>query len=125
MRQVTIDELFTWGEDFGLKARSAFGGHHCDCSSQTYADLKLKCDAVERKEDLLFDRVRLSPPFNGVSIHVRAGASWQTMMTTPSSKRRKLSRASSMQEAAFNWERMDNFRDSVRTGNCGCCNWAA
>ena len=73
MRQVTVDELFAWREDFGLKAREAFGGHHCDVSPQTYADLKIKCDVVERKNDPFFDLVRPSVPFNGISVHIRDG----------------------------------------------------
>lgn len=73
MRQVSLDELFTWREGFGLKAKEAFGGHYCDVSPQTYADLKLKCDVEETKTNMFFDPLALWPPRNGISIHIRDG----------------------------------------------------
>ena len=51
MRDVTIDEVFTWREEFGLKAKEAFGGWRVDVSPQTYSDLKQRCDRLEREVD--------------------------------------------------------------------------
>jgi hypothetical protein len=68
MRDVSIDEVFTWGEDFGYKAKEAFGSHHCECSPNTFRDLKLRCDEVERRENPFFEPRPV--PFNGVQVHV-------------------------------------------------------
>ena len=76
MRDVTIDEVFTWREDFGVKAREAFGGQRVDVSPQTFSDLKVRCDRLDREFDPFFERLRsLAPiPMNGITIHtVRQG----------------------------------------------------
>lgn len=76
MRDVTIDEVFTWREEFGLKAKEAFGGWRVDVSPQTYLDLKQRCDRLEREADPFFENVRsLMPvPLNGIQVHmVKAG----------------------------------------------------
>ena len=76
MRDVTIDEVFTWREEFGLKAKEAFGGWRVDVSPQTYSELKLRCDRVEREQDPFFEHINsvylgLMPvPLNGISIHM-------------------------------------------------------
>ena len=72
MRDVPIDEIFTWREEFGLKAKEAFGGWRADVSPQTYSDLKLRCDRLEREVDPFFEHARsLAPvPLNGIVVHV-------------------------------------------------------
>lgn len=71
-REVTIEEIFTWGEDFGRNAKEAFGGHYCDCSSQTFSDLKERCVREEIARWPYFNAplVTLPTPWNGVQIHV-------------------------------------------------------
>ena len=51
MRDVTIDEVFTWREEFGVKAKEAFESQYVDVSPQTYSDLKQRCDRLEREVD--------------------------------------------------------------------------
>ncbi len=69
MRDVTIDEVFTWCEEFGAKAKEAFGGWRVDVSPQTYSDLKQRCDRLEREADPFFANV--SPvPLNGIQVHM-------------------------------------------------------
>jgi hypothetical protein len=74
-RDVPIDEVFTWREEFGLKAKEAFGGWRVDCSPQTYCDLKQRCDRLDRELDPFFERVpRPEVPMNGITVHmVRVG----------------------------------------------------
>ena len=69
MRDVTIDEVFTWHEEFGQKAREAFGGSYCDVNPQTYSELKQRCDRLERAADPFFERLSPPVPLNGVHIH--------------------------------------------------------
>jgi hypothetical protein len=71
-RAVPIDEVFTWKEDFGKKAKEAFGGHNVDVSPQTFSDLKQRCDLIERDDNPYFERriVQPSVPFNGINVHV-------------------------------------------------------
>jgi hypothetical protein len=77
MRDVTIDEVFTWREEFGCKAKEAFGGWWADVSPQTFLDLKDRCYQLDREQDPFFERMNplTSPvPWNGVRIHmVRVG----------------------------------------------------
>ena len=74
MRDVPIDEVFTWKEEFVVKAREAFGCQDVDVSPSTYADLKQRCDKIEREIDPFFENCRsllpYSLPFNGITIHV-------------------------------------------------------
>lgn len=76
MRDVPIDEMFTWREEFGAKAKEAFGGWRVDVSPQTYSELKQRCDRLERGVDPFFEHPRsiylgLSPvPLNGIRIHM-------------------------------------------------------
>jgi hypothetical protein len=70
-RDVPLDEVFTWREDFGRKAKEAFGTHTVDCSPLTYGDLKAKCDKVNREADPFFENVFLPPvPLNGITVHM-------------------------------------------------------
>jgi hypothetical protein len=78
MRDVPIDEVFTWKEEFGSKAKEAFGSDQVDVSPRTYSDLKQRCDMIEREIDPFFEHCRsLLPyeaPLNGIMIHmVRVG----------------------------------------------------
>lgn len=73
LRDVSIDEVFTWREEFGQKAREAFGGPNCDVSPRTYSDLKSRCDRLEREVDPFFERGNLSSapvPLGGIKIHM-------------------------------------------------------
>ena len=71
-RDVTLDEVFTWREDFLNKAREAFGGLVADASPLTYGDLKSRCDKIDRGLDPFFEDIRsLAAPFNpGLQIHM-------------------------------------------------------
>lgn len=72
-RDVLLDEVFTWREDFGRKAKEAFGGPNCDVSPQTYSDLKLRCDKLDRELDPFFEHVRSlqsSPPPGAITVHM-------------------------------------------------------
>ncbi len=76
IRDVPLDEVFTWREEFGQRAKEAFGGWKVDCSPATYADLKDRCERLDREADPFFEHVRdLQPvPWNGVTVHmVRVG----------------------------------------------------
>ena len=70
MRDVSIEEVFTWKEEFGAKAKEAFGSHRCYVSMTTYSDIKERCDVIERRNEIW--RIPLSemPPLNGVTIEV-------------------------------------------------------
>ena len=57
-RDIPLDEVFTWKEDFLDKARQAFGALTADASPLTYGDLKSRCDALDRECDPFFERVR-------------------------------------------------------------------
>jgi hypothetical protein len=75
IRDVLIDEIFTWREEFGQKAKEAFGGHSVDVSPRTYGDIKRRCDALEREADPFFEHaLSLLPeppvPLNGIQIHM-------------------------------------------------------
>lgn len=74
MRDVSIDEVFTWREEFSVKAKEAFGGWRVDVSPQTYGELKRRCDQLEREVDPFFEHARnLLPeqiPLNGIRIHM-------------------------------------------------------
>ena len=71
MRDVTIDEVFTWREEFGVKAKEAFGGWRVDVSPQTYSDLKQRCDRLEREVNPFFEKfLPESVPFNGIKVHM-------------------------------------------------------
>jgi hypothetical protein len=72
VRDVTIDEVFTWREEFGIKAKEAFGGWQVDVSPQTYSDLKDRCDQLDREADPFFEHIpSLSPvPLNGINVHM-------------------------------------------------------
>ena len=68
-RDATIDEVFTWREDFGRKAKEVFGGHRVDVSPLTLFSLRLRCDKIERESDPFFAYIS-GPPFNGIHVHV-------------------------------------------------------
>lgn len=70
IRDVSIDEVFTWKEDLIPKAREAFGGLKCDVSPQTYSDLKVRCDKLDRGADPFFEHVRNLVSVNGITIHM-------------------------------------------------------
>jgi hypothetical protein len=72
MRDVSIEEVFTWREEFGVKAKEAFGGWRVDVSPQTYSELKQRCDRLDREADPFFEHIRsLMPvPLNGITVHV-------------------------------------------------------
>jgi hypothetical protein len=71
-RDVPLDEVFTWKEDFLDKAREAFGPLTADASPATYGDLKSRCEKIDREIDPFFETVRaLAAPFNpGLRIHM-------------------------------------------------------
>lgn len=72
MRDVSIDEVFTWRDEFGAKAKEAFGGWFADVSPQTYSDLKQRCDRMDMEADPFFEHIRsLMPvPLNGITVHM-------------------------------------------------------
>ena len=77
MRDVSVDEVFTWREDFGAKAKEAFGGWHVDVSPQTFSDLKDRCDRVGREADPFFERTHSAGsfipgpiPLNSIRLHM-------------------------------------------------------
>lgn len=70
MRDVTVDEIFTWREDFGLKAKESFGAHRCYANMKTYAEIKSRCDEIERKTQAWMNPFIETPPLNGVMIHI-------------------------------------------------------
>lgn len=70
MRDVTVDEIFTWREEFGLKAKEAFGSHNCYASMKTYADIKSRCDAIEQRNEVWRIPLVEMPPMNGITITV-------------------------------------------------------
>ena len=72
IRDVPIDEVFTWREDFLDKAREAFGGLTVDVSPQTYGDLKDRCEKIDHEMDPFFEHARsLAPPFKpGLMVHM-------------------------------------------------------
>jgi hypothetical protein len=72
MRDVSIEEVFTWRDEFGVKAKEAFGGWRVDVSPQTYSDLKQRCDRLDREADPFFEHIRsLTPvPLNGITVHM-------------------------------------------------------
>jgi len=76
-RDVPIDEVFTWREEFGLKAKEAFGGWRVDCSPQTYGELRDRCDRLDRELDPFFERAEIprpEVPLNEIVVHmVKAG----------------------------------------------------
>lgn len=47
LRDVTIDELFSWREDLGVKARAILGNRAC-VNQITYDQIKARCDRVEQ-----------------------------------------------------------------------------
>ena len=71
-RDVPLDEVFTWKEDFLDKVREAFGGLVADASPLTYGDLRSRCDKIDRELDPFFEHVRsLAAPFDpGLQIHM-------------------------------------------------------
>ena len=77
MRDVSIDEVFKWKEDFGAKAKDAFGGRRVYVSPQTFSDLKSRCEKLDRELDPFFERGNLSSapvPLNGIRVYmVRVG----------------------------------------------------
>lgn len=70
MRDVTVDEIFTWREEFGLKAKEAFGSHNCYANNKTYADIKSRCDAIEQRNEVWRIPFIEMPPMNGVIISI-------------------------------------------------------
>jgi hypothetical protein len=72
MRDVSIEEVFTWRDEFGVKAKEAFGGWNVGVSPQTYSDLKQRCDRLDREVDPFFEHVLslLPVPLNGIRIHM-------------------------------------------------------
>lgn len=68
MRNVPIDEVFTWQEDFGLKAKEAFGNHACDASPATMSVIRERCDKIERDNEA-YRFWPMPAPLNGVVIH--------------------------------------------------------
>jgi len=47
LRDITIDELFSWRENFGYNSRTILG-NHAYCSTETYEAIKGRCDRVEQ-----------------------------------------------------------------------------
>jgi len=72
MRDVPLDEVFTWKEDFLDKAWEAFGSLVVDVSPLTYGDLKSRCDKIDRELDPFFENIRsLAVPLSkGLMIHM-------------------------------------------------------
>jgi len=70
MRDVSIDEMFTWKDEFGLKAKEAFGSHRCYVNMATYSDIKQRCDVIERYNELWRLPLAELAPWNGVTIEV-------------------------------------------------------
>jgi hypothetical protein len=72
MRDVPLDEVFTWKEDFLDKAREAFGALTADASPTTYGDLKQRCEKIDRELDPFFENLRsLAEQFSsGLRIHM-------------------------------------------------------
>ena len=72
MRDVPLDEVFTWKEDFLDKAWEAFGSLVVDVSRLTYGDLKSRCDKIDRELDPFFENIRsLAVPLSkGLMIHM-------------------------------------------------------
>jgi hypothetical protein len=69
-RDVSLDEVFTWREDFLTQALAAFGGTDCDASPQTYSDLKERCEDLDRKADPFFEHLPMPAPLNGILVHM-------------------------------------------------------
>jgi hypothetical protein len=71
-RDIPLDEVFTWEEDFLDKAQQAFGSLTADVSPLTYGDLKSRCEKIDREIDPFFEHVRsLEEPFDpGLRIHM-------------------------------------------------------
>ena len=70
MRDVSIDEVFTWREDFDHKAEEAFGGRLVEVSPHTFSDLKDHCDRLDREADPFFENLGGVVPLNGIRIFV-------------------------------------------------------
>ncbi len=71
MREITIDKLFSWGDELARKAKETFGTHHLAMSHQTCADIKERCFNLEVVAGL-YD----SPPhqhINSVHVHIVDG----------------------------------------------------
>lgn len=61
MREATIDEVMTWKEKTGWMGRQVFGRHGAVVSSETYAELKRRCDEVRVINSYsIFSPVRLN-----------------------------------------------------------------
>lgn len=75
MRDVTIEEVFTWREEFGLKAKEAFGAHHCDASPETCKQLRARCDKIIEGTVAVQPYLSppLVPPLNGMMVHAVDG----------------------------------------------------
>ena len=70
VRDVTIDEMFTWREDMGRQAKEAFGSHVAYANSATYAEVKAKTDVVEKGSNNFTSRPQWLPPLNGFTIYI-------------------------------------------------------
>ena len=70
MRDVSVDEMFTWKEEFGLKAKEDFGSHLCYVNMATYSDIKERCDVIEKRNEVWRNPLSEMPPWNGVTIEV-------------------------------------------------------
>ena len=44
MRDVTVEELFTWKDELARKAKEAFGSHHAYVNKKTYDEIRDRCE---------------------------------------------------------------------------------
>ena len=71
MREITVDDLFEWGDDLALKAKQTFGTHALAVSNRTFLIIRERCFMREVEAASY-----LSPPrshINSVTISVVDG----------------------------------------------------
>jgi hypothetical protein len=67
MRDVTVDEIFTWKDDLALKAKEAFGGHHAYANEQTYGVIRSRCSENPATWPNWLQNIK---PINSFQIHI-------------------------------------------------------
>lgn len=69
MRDVTIDELFSWKDEFSKNAAELLG-RAADVNPMTYLELKGRCEEVVRRESIWARPLEENPPLNSLIVHV-------------------------------------------------------
>jgi hypothetical protein len=67
----TVDEVFSWGDDMGRKAKDRFGCHFVSVSMTTFSEIKERCARIDSDNEA--HRFPDSKPLNSISITVRDG----------------------------------------------------